>query len=134
MAHITMFGRVMQDLTPKESHSRQPYVCFDLMEQNGGSPPDFYQVWANGTHVARLKRLGVKKGSMIWITGSQKLVDIQMKDGKTVKKPKIWLTDFGLLPGAAKQQAESPQQETNVQAAPLMPPEALDGDRTPLPE
>ena len=98
MAQIHVFGRVMHDLVPKESQSKQPYVCFDLMERSGNNPPDFYQVWARGDQVARLTRLKVKKGSMIWLTGSQKLVDVRQKDGATVKKLKVWLTDFGFLP------------------------------------
>ena len=99
MAQIYVFGRVMHELTPKESQSKQPYVCFDLMERSGGEHPNFYQVWARGDQVARLTRLKVKKGSMIWLTGSQKLVDVRQKDGATVKKLKVWLTDFGFLPG-----------------------------------
>ena len=71
MAQIYVFGRVMHELTPKESQSKQPYVCFDLVERSGGEHPNFYQVWARGDQVARLTRLKVKKGSMIWLTGSQ---------------------------------------------------------------
>lgn len=60
MAQIHVFGRVMHDLVPKESQSKQPYVCFDLMERSGNNPPDFYQVWARGDQVARLVRLKSK--------------------------------------------------------------------------
>ena len=38
MAQIHVFGRVMHDLVPKESQSKQPYVCFDLMERSGNKP------------------------------------------------------------------------------------------------
>ena len=89
MAQIYVFGRVMHDLVPKEGQTKQPYVCFDLMERNGGNQPDFYQVWARGDAVARLMKLKVRKGSMIWLTGSQKLVDVRQKDGSTVKKLKV---------------------------------------------
>ena len=34
MAQIHVFGRVMHDLVPKEGQTKQPYVCFDLMERN----------------------------------------------------------------------------------------------------
>ena len=44
MAQIYVFGRVMHELTPKESQSKQPYVCFDLVERSGGEHPNFYQV------------------------------------------------------------------------------------------
>ena len=52
MAQIYVFGRVMHELTPKESQSKQPYVCFDLVERSGGEHPNFYQVWARGDQVA----------------------------------------------------------------------------------
>lgn len=135
MAQIYVLGRVMQDLTPQESHSKQPYVCFDLMERFGGNPPEFYQVWARGEDVARLTRLKVKKGSMIWLTGSQKLVDVRLKDGSTVKKLKVWLTDFGFLPRQASQaEPESVQHGSDEAAAIPSPAEVMDGNRTPLPE
>ena len=135
MAQIHVFGRVMHDLVPKESQSKQPYVCFDLMESSGNNPPDFYQVWARGDQVARLVRLKIKKGSMIWLTGSQKLVDVRQKDGTTVKKLKIWLTDFGFLPGqTSRAKTECEQHDSDTAATAPAPSEVMDGDRESLPE
>ena len=134
MAQIHVFGRVMHDLVPKEGQTKQPYVCFDLMERNGGNQPDFYQVWARGDAVARLMRLKVKKGSMIWLTGSQKLVDVRQKDGSTVKKLKVWLTDFGYLPGqTSRAKPESDQNGSDQAETVPAPAEVMDGDREPLP-
>lgn len=80
-------------------------------------------------------RLKVKKGSMIWLTGSQKLVDVRQKDGTTVKKLKIWLTDFGFLPGqSSKAKPESGQHDPDDAAPVPSPSEVMDGDREPLPE
>ena len=107
MAQIVVFGRVMHELVPKEGQSKQQYVCFDLMERSGNNPPDYYQVWARGDDVTRLMRLKVKKGSMIWLTGSQKLVDVRQKDGTT-----------------------DPDDAAPVPS----PPEVMNGDREPLPE
>ena len=59
MAQIVVFGRVMHELVPKEGQSKQQYVCFDLMERSGNTPPDYYQVWARGDDVTRLMRLKV---------------------------------------------------------------------------
>ena len=98
MAQIVVFGRVMHELVPKEGQSKQQYVCFDLMERSGNTPPDYYQVWARGDDVTRLMRLKVKKGSMIWLTGSQKLVDVRQKDGTTVKPPEVMNGDREPLP------------------------------------
>ena len=41
MAQIVVFGRVMHELVPKEGQSKQQYVCFDLMERSGNTPPDW---------------------------------------------------------------------------------------------
>ena len=88
MAQIFVFGRVMNDLVPKESQSKQSYVCFDLMERTKNWT-QFYQVWAWDADVTRLMQFKVKKGSMIWLAGSQRLVDVRMKDGKLEKKLKV---------------------------------------------
>ena len=53
MAQIFVFGRVMNDLVPKESQSKQSYVCFDLMERTKNWT-QFYQVWAWDADVTRL--------------------------------------------------------------------------------
>ena len=66
MAQIFVFGRVMNDLVPKESQSKQSYVCFDLMERTKNWT-QFYQVWAWDADVTRLMQFKVKKGSMIWL-------------------------------------------------------------------
>ena len=135
MAQIHVFGRVMHDIVQKESQSKQPYVCFDLMERSGNNPPDFYQVWARGDQVARLVRLKINKGSMLWLTGSQKLVDVRQKDGTTVKKLKIWLTDFGFLPGqTSRAKTECEQHDSDTAATAPAPSEVMDGDRESLPE
>ena len=76
----------------------------------------------------------VKKGSMIWLAGSQRLVDVRMKDGKLEKKLKVSLNDFGFLP---KQPAAANRQENDpdITAEPAPPlTEVLDGDRESLPE
>ena len=122
MAQIFVFGRVMNDLVPKESQSKQSYVCFDLME------------WAWDADVTRLMQFKVKKGSVIWLAGSQRLVDVRMKDGKLEKKLKVSLNDFGFLP---KQPAAANRQENDpdITAEPAPPlTEVLDGDRESLPE
>lgn len=133
MAQIFVFGRVMNDLVPKEGQSKRSYVCFELMERIGNWT-QFYQVWAWDTDVTRLMQFKVRKGSMIWLAGSQKLVDVRMKDGKSEKKLKVALNDFGFLPS----QLSSSNKEENgpdATAEPVPPPsEVLDGDRESLPE
>lgn len=71
---------------------------------------------------------------MIWLTGSQKLVDVRQKDGTTVKKLKIWLTDFGFLPGqTSRAKTECEQHDSDTAATAPAPSEVMDGDRESLP-
>ena len=71
---------------------------------------------------------------MIWLTGSQKLVDVRQKDGSTVKKLKVWLTDFGYLPGQTSRAKPECDQNGSDQAETVpAPAEVMDGDREPLP-
>ena len=67
MAQIFVFGRVMNDLVPKESQSKQSYVCFDLMERTKNWT-QFFQVWAWDADVTRLMQFKVKKDSMISVS------------------------------------------------------------------
>ncbi len=87
-------------------------MCFRLTEQAGKGRTQAYQVWAWNEDVSRLLRLGVKKGTLLWLTGTQELVDCTAKQG-TVKTMllKVYLTNFGFVPGRR-----------------------LDGSREPLPE
>ena len=62
MAQIVVFGRVMHELVPKEGQSKQQYVCFDLMESSGNTPPDYYQVWARGDDVIKTNYLFICPG------------------------------------------------------------------------
>ena len=62
-------------------------------------------------------------------------MDVRQKDGTTVKKLKIWLTDFGFLPGqSSKAKSESGQHDPDDAAPVPSPPEVMNGDREPLPE
>ena len=135
MAQIVVFGRVMHELVPKEGQSKQLYVCFDLMERSGNTPPDYYQVMARGDDVPRLMPPKAKQGSLVWRRGSQRLADGRKQNGTTVKKLKIWLTDFGFLPGqSSKAKSESGQHDPDDAAPVPSPPEVMNGDREPLPE
>ena len=63
-----------------------------------------------------------------------KLVDVRQKDGSTVKKLKVWLTDFGYLPGQTSRAKPECDQNGSDQAETVpAPAEVMDGDREPLP-
>lgn len=135
MAQIFVMGRVEDDLVTKKSQSASAYVCFRLTEQVGKGRTQSYQVWAWNEDVTRLGKLGVRKGKMIWLTGTQELVDSTTDQGKTkTKLLKVYLTNFGFVPGhfSGEHCTAIPNDPGTAASAP--PPEVLDGSREPLPE
>ena len=137
MAQIYVFGRVEEDLVVKKSQKGSSYVCFSFKEQLGKGRTQSYQVWAWNEDVSRLERLGVKKGSLLWITGTMQLVDCTEERGKVrTKVLKVFLTNWGYLPG--KHPGQDPADAGNDTGptldSPSPPMEAVDGDREALPE
>ena len=135
MAQIFVLGCVKDDLVVKTSHSGSTYVCFHLTEQNGKGKTQTYQVWAWNEDVSRLNRLGIKKGTFIWITGTQELVDCTAEHGNIkTRLLKVYLSNFGFVPGihSGESCTANPNDPETAAAAPLM--EVLDGSREPLPE
>lgn len=136
MAQIFVLGCVEDDLVPKTgSQSGSAYVCFRLTEQVGKGRTQSYQVWAWNEDVSRLLRLGVKKGTLLWLTGTQELVDCTAKQG-TVKTMllKVYLTNFGFVPGRRLDGSHTDTPKGPETAAAVSPLEILDGSREPLPE
>ena len=134
MAQITVFGYVTEDLVPTQSQRNVAYVCFQLREHIGKGRCQTYQVWAWGNLVARLERLGVRKGSLIWVTGSLELVDSTAKHGREKTQTlKIYCSDFGYIPRRRAERQEA-DKDTAAPVEPETTPEVLDGDRMQLPE
>ena len=135
MAQIFVFGRITADLTLKESINQTPYICFNLAENIGFGEhrrTQYYQVWAWGTDTTRLINAGVKKRSLIWLTGSLELVDNTEKDGKTKTKTlKVALDNWGFVPAG---QAKLPDPDVSKESETNAETNKLDGDREFLPE
>lgn len=135
MAQIFVLGRVEDDLAVKTSQSKSAYVCFRLTEQVGKGRTQSYQVWAWNEDVSRLDRLGVKKGAMLWLTGTMELVDCTTSQGKAkAMLLKVYLTNFGFVPGHHSGNRHTAIPNGPETAAAPSPPEILDGSREPLPE
>ena len=137
MAQIYVFGHVEEDLVVKTSQKNSPYVCFTFKEQTGKGRTQSYQVWAWNADVSRLVKLGVKKGSLLWLTGTMQLVDCTEDHGKVkTKVMKVFLTNWGYLPGKYPRQNEADAENDPgpIPDPPALPMEVMDGDREALPE
>ena len=132
MAQVCSIGRVTSDLELKTSVRQVPYLRFSLAERIGygeSAHTQFIQVWAWGGMTRQLMDAGVKKGSLIWASGSLELEEYTKQDGVTHdKRLKLRLKDWGFAP-AAQRQEWTPHPVKEVSA-----PEILNGDLEPLPE
>lgn len=132
MAQTYLIGRVTADFELKTSVYNHPYVRFDIAENIGSkehSRTQYFQVCAMGGDAERLMRARVKKGSLIWVSGSLELEEFARRDGVTMdKRLKILLDNWGFIPaGTSKAVSEAPDM-------PAEPATVIDGDREALPE
>ena len=138
MAQVNVIGRVTADLELKTSVNDRPYVRFDIAENIGSKESvrtQYLQVCAMGGDAERIVRARVKKGSLIWVSGSLELEVFTKKDGITNdKRLKVLLDNWGFVPvgsGRADNNAlnnESPEMTAVETSA------TIDGDRDTLPE
>lgn len=133
MAQINMIGYVTQDIVQKQSQEGNAYVHFFLKEYLGKSRYQTYQVWVWDNVVSKLQRLHIKKGSMIWVSGSLELVDCTVKGGQEkTKMLKVYCNDLGSI--RYTPMANSSAESRNAESASTGLPVELDGDRNQLPE
>jgi single-stranded DNA-binding protein len=142
MSQLYVIGRVTADLELQESTNKTAYVRFDLAENIGYGEtkhPQYYQVWAWAGDAMHLLKRKVKKGSLIWVSGSLILETYVKKDGISKdKRLKVTLDNWGYVP--ADKSVSTEQSPTDAPSA--SPPLAddlpqvgkIDGDREALPD
>ena len=136
MAQTYVIGRVTADLELKTSINRHPYVRFDIAENIGGKEhrrTQYLQICAMGDDAERLVRARVKKGSLIWVSGSLELEVYTRRDGVTTdKRLKVLLDNWGFVPvgtdKAATKALDSKFSESLDKISPV-----IDGEREALP-
>lgn len=133
MAQINVIGYVTQDIVLKQSREGNAYVHFFMKEYLSKSRYQTYQVWIWENMIPKLKRYKIKKGSLIWITGSLELVDYTawgLQDKHQMLK--INCNDLGAI--RVNLAEATPAESMNAESASPGSPEELDGDRNQLPE
>lgn len=132
MAQAYSLGRVTSDLELKTSAKKVPYIRFSIAERIGygeSAHTQYLQVWAWDGMTRKLLEEGVRKGSLIWVSGFLELEEYTKRDGVTHdKRLKLKLKDWGFAP-AAQRQDKTPCPIKEVPA-----PEIINGDLESLPE
>lgn len=133
MAQINVIGYVTQDIVLKQSREGNAYVHFFIKEYLSKSRYQTYQVWIWENMIPKLKRYKIKKGSLIWITGSLELVDCTawgLQDKHQMLK--INCNDLGAI--RVNLAEATPAESMTADSVSPGSPEELDGDRNQLPE
>ena len=102
MAQLYTIGWAASEPRHGTSANQNPYTMFSLGERIGygqRARTQYYQVWARGDVMRRLRKAGVKKGSLLWVSGSLELEEYTRKDGVTRDKGlRLELSDWGFVP------------------------------------
>ena len=133
MAQINVIGYVTQDIILKQSRGGNAYAHFILKEYISKNRYQTYQVWIWENTLPKLKRFQIKKGSLIWITGSLELVDYNATNRQEkIQILRINCNDLGVIRVnlAENMATESMTAESTPEGLPV----ELDGDRNQLPE
>ena len=138
MAQVYVIGRVTADLELKTSEKNNSYLRFDIAENIGyhqNQRIQYLQICAMGDDAERLVRAHVKKGSLIWISGSFRAGAVHQKDGvMTDKRLKVLLDNWGFVPvGNFRKSSETSEKQPPEYPAPQMASE-INGDKDTLPE
>ena len=133
MAQINVIGYVTQDIVLKQSREGNAYVHFFMKEYLSKSRYQTYQVWIWENMIPKLKRYKIKKGSLIWITGSLELVDCTAWGLQDMHKMlKINCNDLGAI--RVNLAEAKPAESMTADSVSPGSPEELNGDRNQLPE
>jgi len=142
MSQVFTIGRVTADFELKTSQKKNHYVRFSLAENIGygqNTKTQYLQVWARGVDAENLAKANVKKGSLIWVSGSIELEEFMKQNGILDKRLKITLNDWGFVlsrkPGDEKSQVQyNDESGTKTLSDGIPSGGEIDGDRNDLPD
>ena len=133
MAQINVIGYVTQDIILKQSRGGNAYAHFILKEYISKNRYQTYKVWIWENTLPKLKRFQIKKGSLIWITGSLELVDYNATNRQEINQIlRINCNDLGVI--RVNLAGNVATESMNAESVAPGSPEELDGDRNQLPE
>lgn len=140
MGQLNTIGWVSSELVEGISANQIPFIRFSLAEQVGygsSARTQYYQVWAWSDLMRRLVKAKVRKGSLLWVSGSLEQDEYTKKDGVTRdKRLVLTLTDWNFVPSTGKHGSRPSQTQDAHQAsaANTSPVDTIDGERNTLPE
>lgn len=115
MLHI--IGRVTKNLEPQSSPKGKMFVSFDIAENQGygeNAETQFHQctIWGEDA-VNRIVNAKVQKGSLLEVTGRQKLDPYIKKNGEPGVNSNVTVVDWQYVPVGSKKAEDSENAETD---------------------
>lgn len=118
---ITLTGRVTADLELQTSSNGTEYIQFNVAVNKGYGEQEhanFYQCVLFGKAAERLSKAGVKKGSLLFITGDLDLVEYTRKaDGSKGMIPKITVYEWNYVPTGKRTEGSNANADANTPAS-----------------
>ena len=133
MGQLNTIGWVSSDLIRMVSKNQNPFIRFSLGEHIGygaNARTQYYQVWASGDLMRQLMKANVRKGSLIWVSGSLEQEEYTKKDGVTRdKRLNLTLKDWNYVPSTGNNGNSPSRKQDAVPASEPNPPSYRDNRR-----
>ncbi|MCM1305266.1 MAG: single-stranded DNA-binding protein [Butyrivibrio sp.] len=117
---ITLTGRVTADLELQTSSNGTEYIQFNVAVNKGYGEQEhanFYQCVLFGKAAERISKAGVRKGSLLFITGDLDLVEFTRKsDGSKGTIPKITVYEWNYIPTGKRTEGSNVGADSSVPA------------------
>lgn len=118
---ITLTGRVTADLELQTSPNGTEYIQFNVAVNKGYGEQEhanFYQCVLFGKATERISKAGVKKGSLLFITGDLDLVEYTRKaDGSKGMIPKITVYEWNYVPTGKRTEGSNANADAGTPAS-----------------
>ena len=118
---ITLTGRVTADLEIQTSSNGTAYIQFNVAVNKGFGEQEhanFYQCILFGKAAERLSKAGVKKGSLLFITGDLDLVEYTRKaDSSKGMIPKITVYEWNYVPTGKRTEGSNANADAGTPAS-----------------
>ena len=135
-ATINLIGRVVNEPEIREGKDQRKFVTFRLAVNNqfgASETAAFYNCTGNEFMANRVSKAGLKKGRLIYVTGSFNPREYQTKNGEVRMSLDVGLYDWAYIGVKPKSDEESTTAAPNDQPKGVVHPESTIGDEDDLP-
>ncbi|MFQ7018385.1 MAG: single-stranded DNA-binding protein [Oscillospiraceae bacterium] len=135
-ATINLIGRVVNEPEIREGKDQRKFVTFRLAVNNqfgASETAAFYNCTGNEFMANRVRKAGLKKGRLIYVTGSFNPREYQTKNGEVRMSLDVGLYDWVYTGGKPKSEEDSAAASPNNQPKGVVHPESTIGDEDDLP-